>query len=167
MIQTLIVDDEIYVRKGLIVIMPWERYGFAVAGEVSGGAAALEFLSANTVDLVITDLTMPSMSGFELIKEMARLHPDVFTVVLTCHQEFEYAQQAIRLGAIDYIVKTQLEKEKLDEVLDRIASRILHDQTLRRSIRLAAAGGGMEPAPDAAGGQGQKYSREGPVADGL
>lgn len=160
MIRTLIVDDEIYVRKGLVAVMPWDRYGFVVAGEVSSGANALDFLSHNAVDLVITDLTMPSMSGFDLIKELARAHPDIFTVVLTCHQDFGFVQEAMRLGAIDYIVKTQLEKEKLDDVLDRIAGRIRHDQKLRHAAGQLGMNARPQPQAEAKIGQGQKYSDE-------
>lgn len=137
MIRTLIVDDEKYVRKGLIAIMPWEAFGFKVTGEANSVDKALEFLSLNDVDLVITDLTMPVKSGFDLMKELSRNYPAISVVVLTCHQDFTYIQEAMRFGAIDYIVKTQLEKEKLEEVLKRIASRIIHNKVLRNSDLLS------------------------------
>lgn len=129
MIKTLIVDDEKYVRKGLIAVFPWNSFGFNIIGEASSVDKALEILSINQVDLVITDLTMPIKSGFDLMKELSQSYPEIFVVVLTCHQEFSYIQEALRSGAIDYIVKTQLEKEKVEEVLQRIASKIMHYKT--------------------------------------
>lgn len=127
MIHTIIVDDEIYARKGLISVLPWEKVGFKIVGEASSGEKALEFLKSNRVDVVFTDLTMPGMSGFEFMKELQSEYPEMKAVVLTCHQDFGFIQEAMRLGAIDYIVKTQLEKEKLEEVLERISTRIKQD----------------------------------------
>lgn len=124
MIRVLIVDDEKIVRKGLVSFMPWEQFGMVVAGEASNGENALEFMKASKVDLLLTDLSMPVMSGIELMREVRLRYPHIQIVVLTLHQDFEYVQEALRLGAIDYIVKTQLEKENFEDVLSRMASLI-------------------------------------------
>ena len=126
-IKVLIVDDEKLVRKGMISIMPWAEHGFEVVGDVNSGEKALEFLAQDNVDLLITDLAMPMMSGIELIQTVKELYPRIFAVVLTFHQDFAYIQDALRLGAIDYILKTQLEKEQMGDVLGRIAARIRDD----------------------------------------
>ncbi|MBP3965587.1 MULTISPECIES: response regulator transcription factor [Paenibacillus] len=151
MIRTLIVDDEIYVRKGLISVLPWEKFSFKIVGDVSSGDKALEFLKGNGVDVMFMDLTMPGMSGFELMKETQNSFPDLKVVVLTCHQDFEFIQETMRLGAIDYIVKTQLEKEKLEDVLARIESRIRRENKDRS---------GSEYAPIFKNEQGKRYSEE-------
>ncbi|CAM4493266.1 two-component system response regulator YesN [Paenibacillus endophyticus] len=122
MIKVLIVDDEKIVRKGLVSFMPWQDFGMVVVGEANNGENALQFLETNKVDLLLTDLSMPVMSGIELMKEVRRIHPNIQIVVLTLHQDFEYVQEALRLGAIDYIAKTQLEKEQFKDVLSRISS---------------------------------------------
>jgi len=122
MIRILIVDDEKIVRKGLISSMPWEQFGMEVVGEANNGLNALEFLDTNKVDMLFTDLAMPMMSGIELMREVRMRHPHIQIVVLTLHQDFEYVQEALRLGAIDYIVKTQLEKERFEDMLGRIVS---------------------------------------------
>lgn len=124
MIKVLIVDDEKLVRKGFISIMPWEQFGMTVAGEAANGERALEFMRSNPVDLLVVDITMPVLSGLELMKIVSSEFPHVKMVVLTCHQDFSYIQEAMRLGAIDYIVKTQLEMETAEEILKRIAGRI-------------------------------------------
>jgi two-component system response regulator YesN len=133
MIRTLIVDDEKYVRKGLIAVLPWDSFGFNIVGEASSVDKALEFISLNDVDLVVTDLTMPVKSGFDLMEELSRTNPEISIVVLTCHQDFSYIQEAMRFGAIDFIVKTQLEKEKMEEVLQRIANRVSQLKALRKT----------------------------------
>lgn len=124
MIKVLIVDDDKLVRKGLISAMPWKNFGMEVIGEASNGQKALEFLGSHSVDLLLTDLAMPVMSGIELMRAARQRYPNLHMVVLTLHQDFEYIQEVLRLGAIDYIAKIQLEKEQFEDVLGRIADRI-------------------------------------------
>lgn len=122
MIRVLIVDDDKLVRKGLISSMPWQACGMEIVGEANNGENALKFLEEHHVELLITDLAMPVMSGIELIRIVRDQYPDMQIVVLSLHQDFEYIQEALRLGAIDYIAKTQLEQEQFEEVLGRIVS---------------------------------------------
>ncbi|GGO02753.1 helix-turn-helix domain-containing protein [Saccharibacillus kuerlensis] len=124
MLNVLIVDDDKLVRRGLISAMPWSEFGLQVAGEARNGEKALEFLETHEVDLMLTDLAMPVMSGLELMRTVRIRYPRIFIVVLTLHQDFSYIQEALRLGAIDYIAKVQLEEERFEEVLERICSRI-------------------------------------------
>ncbi|SEO88764.1 two component transcriptional regulator, AraC family [Paenibacillus sp. OV219] len=122
--RVLIVDDDRLARTGLMNLLPWNQFGLQVVGEASNGEKALEFLQENEVDLLITDLAMPVLSGIDLMRQVRELYPNLFIVVLSYHQDFELVQEALRLGAIDYIAKIQLEKVKLEEVLERITKRI-------------------------------------------
>lgn len=124
MIKTLIVDDDRLVRLGLITVLPWKKYNMEIIGEASNGEKALTLLKDNDIDLVLIDLSMPGMSGIELMKIAKEEYPDVHMVVLTLHKEFNYIQQAMRLGAIDYITKEQFTKENFDDILARIQNRI-------------------------------------------
>lgn len=128
MIHVLIVDDDKLVRKGLMSFLPWESFGMRVVGEAANGEKALDFLKANRVDLLMTDLAMPVMSGIELIRVVRKLYPNIAIAVLTLHQDFEYIQEALRLGAIDYIAKVELEKDQFEEVFRRIHSRIVEEK---------------------------------------
>jgi two-component system, response regulator YesN len=123
MIRALVVDDEKLVRKGFISIIDWASHGIVIVGEAGDGAAALEWMNSNEADLLFTDITMPRMDGFELIRQVRQRFPHMQSVVLTCHHEFDYVQKAIRLGAIDYIVKTLLEVDSSDTVISRIVER--------------------------------------------
>lgn len=129
MIKVLIVDDDNMVRKGLISILPWREYGMEVVGEAKNGEKALEFLASNKVDLLFTDLAMPVMSGMELMGIVRKQYPHIFIVVLTLHQDFEYIQECLRLGAIDYIAKVEMENENFGEVMGRIQNRIAEEQS--------------------------------------
>ncbi|MDF2653053.1 MAG: two-component system response regulator [Paenibacillus sp.] len=127
MLKVLIVDDDKLVRKGLIYTMPWDQFNMKVVGEANNGMKALEFLEQHEIDLMITDLAMPVMDGIELMRNVRSLYTHIWMVVLTFHQEFDIIQQALRIGAIDYIAKVQLEKEQMEEVLGRISDRILDE----------------------------------------
>jgi two-component system response regulator YesN len=150
MISVLIVEDDKLARKGLIHAMPWSEYGMAVVGEANCGHAALDFLEGRNVDLVLTDFSMPGMSGGDLIRIARQRFPRLAFVVLTFHQELEYAQEAFRLGALDYIAKIQLEKEGFDEVLSRIRDRFLEWQ----------AGQGLEQSRASSSGEAASFVEE-------
>lgn len=143
MIEVLVVDDDKLARQGLIAAMPWSEFDMRVVGEAQNGEKALEFLAHTPVDLLLTDLAMPVMSGIELMREARMRHPGLHCVVLTLHQDFEYVQEALRLGALDYIAKVQLEQERFEEVLGRIHARILQEEN-----RGIAAGGSPERFED-------------------
>jgi two-component system, response regulator YesN len=146
-IKILVVEDDKLARKGLIHAIPWAKFDMEVVGEANNGETALEFLGSHEVDLMLTDLAMPTMSGLDLMRITRQRHPRLLSVVLTMHQEFEYLQESIRLGAIDYIAKVQLEKESFDEILERIRTRFLQERKRLDSIRTD-------------GGEGESFSSE-------
>jgi|GEM_PF-2223374 len=124
MINVFIVDDESLVRKGLRQVIPWRQYDMHIVGEAANGDKALQALENLDVHLLFTDITMPGMSGLELMANVNERFPGIEMVVLTCHQDFYYIQEAMRIGAIDYIVKTQLDDLNIDELMTRIAKRV-------------------------------------------
>ncbi|MEK3878478.1 response regulator transcription factor [Paenibacillus sp. FSL M7-0420] len=124
MIKAVVVDDERLVRKGFISLLDWPSFGVVITGEARDGHAALELLGEQEADLLFVDLSLPGMTGFELIREVRLRYPAVRCVVLTCHHEFDEVQEALRLGAVDYIVKTLLEPENADEIIRRLVERI-------------------------------------------
>ncbi|MCL6602266.1 MAG: response regulator [Paenibacillus sp.] len=136
MIRAVVVDDERLVRKGFISMIDWSSFGVVIVGEAGDGKSALELLEQKEVDLLFVDITMPGMSGFDLIRIVRQKYSGIRSVVLTCHHEFDYVQEALRLGAVDYIVKTLLEMENADEVIGRLVERIKwEDGNLEAMIR--------------------------------
>ena len=119
--RILIVDDDKLARKGLISIVPWEKCGFSVAGDVANGALALEFVEQHPVDLVVVDLTMPVLSGLDFIRECRERKLKLEFIVLSAHESFDYVQKALRLGVLDYISKLQMEQEDCVEIFRRAA----------------------------------------------
>jgi two-component system, response regulator YesN len=124
MYRVLIVDDDRLGRKGIISMMPWEKYNMIVVGEAQNGEKALEFLAQTPVDVLFVDLDMPVMDGITLMEKSRAIYPRLIYVVLTFHEDFHYAQSALRIGAIDYISKLEMESIDCDQLLKRISEKV-------------------------------------------
>lgn len=116
--SVMIVDDEALVRIGLQSIIDWESRGYAVEGVFKSGEEALAAARQRVFDIVLTDIRMPGMDGFELIRRLKQLDPRSKFIVLSSYNDFEYTRQAIRLGVADYISKYEMEPAELLRVLD-------------------------------------------------
>lgn len=103
-LRILIADDHAIVREGMKRILDGTGEGWAIA-EASTGFQALEVLRRQPVDLAIVDLSMPGMSGLELIKRIRAEFPRVGVLVLSMHAEEQYALRAFRSGAQGYVTK--------------------------------------------------------------
>lgn len=101
----MIVDDESIFRDYLRQALDWDRYGFRIAGEAKNGLEALELADQHHFDMALIDINMPIMDGLELCEKLKDKHPHIEVVIITGHNEFEYARTAIRLGVEDYILK--------------------------------------------------------------
>jgi two-component system response regulator YesN len=115
--KVLIVDDEYIVRLGLKTIVDWAGFGYTVAGEAANGREALDFFQQNQLDVILTDIKMPVMDGLELTRKIRTMDKKVRIIILSHYDEFSYAQEAIKLGAFRYILKPELTKTNLENVL--------------------------------------------------
>ncbi|VBB09769.1 Hypothetical protein LUCI_5067 [Lucifera butyrica] len=129
--KVLIVDDEPSIISMLRDFLDWNSYGFVVEDEAHDGTAALKKLAAEHFDLVITDIRMPGMDGIEFLKEIKNMNLDCCFMIMSTYTDFEYAQQGIRLGVFDYIIKP-IDSEVLGEVLKRVKKH-LDEKELQKS----------------------------------
>ena len=102
--KLIIVDDERFTLRTLADAVPWNKYGFETKCFVSP-EEAIGWAEENFVDAVITDVNMPIINGNEMMERIRKIYPDVVFAVLSGYDEFIYAQKALQLGAIDYIIK--------------------------------------------------------------
>lgn len=115
MFKVLLVDDEVYVRKGLIELIPWKELKLDIIGEANNGKEALELIKKLEPDLIITDICMPLVDGLGLIRSVKEdLGLDPSFVVISGYSDFAYAQQALRFGVHDYLLKPINEAELID-----------------------------------------------------
>jgi len=122
--RILIVDDEIFVRVGIKTTFDWGKHGFEIVGEAEDGLEAVNIFMKHKPDIVLTDILMPGMNGLDFIKQVKGVNPYCRFIILTCHNEFEYMREAMKLGVRDYIMKTTVKRDELLEIVSRVASEI-------------------------------------------
>lgn len=104
MFTILIVDDEAGIRDGL-ASLNWQTIGYEIAGVGAHGLEALAFMEERPVDVILTDIRMPFMDGLQLLGAVKEQYPFVKVIILSGYDDFEYAKQALKLGAADYLLK--------------------------------------------------------------
>ncbi|MFV0527778.1 MAG: helix-turn-helix domain-containing protein [Lachnospiraceae bacterium] len=123
MYSVMIVDDERPARELLKSSFPWEAHGYKIVVEASNGAQAYDAYKLHRPDLIITDIIMPVLNGIELIHKIKLENPQQQFVLLSCHESFDYARQAMRLGVQDYLIKDSLQESELRMVLSSVMQR--------------------------------------------
>ncbi|MCL2319491.1 MAG: response regulator [Treponema sp.] len=132
-ISVVIVDDDDIARKFFGEKIDWSARGYELAGMAEDGIAGLDLIEELEPDVVITDILMPCMDGLTMLKELKTrgLHPR--TIILSGHDEFEYARTAISLSVDAYINKP-LDEEGLFEVLNQTKERLENERRFASHI---------------------------------
>lgn len=133
MYKVIVVDDDYPMLEFLSAVTPWERLGLQLAGTFQDGLAAWEAGQKIAPDIVIADIGMPGIDGLELIRRMKELNPSTRTVVISCHDEFEYARQALKLGVTEYLLKETLHPKDVEELLQRVTAELDAEQLAQQS----------------------------------
>lgn len=133
-LSVLVVDDELPIRQEL-AMFDWGACGAGMVGQASNGEEALEFCCEYVPDVVVTDITMPKMDGITLIHRLNEQFPRIKVIILTCHSDFNYARDALQMGAVDYIVKVMLRDEDLARALGKAHDAIEREQLYRMSAK--------------------------------
>jgi len=119
MYNIMLVDDDYPVIELLSESIEWEALGFRLMGTHENGMTAWEHAQREIPDILITDIGMPRMNGLELAARIKGLKPGVRIAILSCHNEFQYAQAAMRLNVQDYLLKDALDPKDLVQLLLR------------------------------------------------
>lgn len=105
MIKVLVVEDEEMIRKGIVLTVNWEALDCKVVGEAANGLEGLEAVKRLNPELIITDIKMPQMDGIEMLQKLREMGNNTHVIILSAYDTFSYAQSALRLGAVDYLLK--------------------------------------------------------------
>lgn len=116
MYNLLIAEDIEIIRNMLVNDIDWASAGMRVSGIAVNGLEALELVERNPPDILLSDIRMPMMDGFRLIMEVYERFPAVKSIILTAYSDFNYAQNAIKLGVIDFVLKPVDEEELFNAV---------------------------------------------------
>ncbi len=147
--RVVIADDEDLIREGLRELVDWEQLGFTVVGMAEDGEEALEIVEDTVPHLLITDIKMPFLDGLELIAATRERYPKVRAVLVTGHDEFEYAKEAIELHAQAYLLKP-IEPERLVKTLSKIRDEFDKEQAQNAELKqLRRAASASRPADSA------------------
>ena len=152
--RILIVDDHPMMREGLAQLIANEP-AWAVCGEAGDAHEALDKVAALKPDLVLTDISLPAKSGLELIKDVQAMHPGVFILVLSMHDESLYVERVLRAGARGYVMKQEGGKKIAQAIRDVLDGKISVSEKMSAKIleifsgrRDEAAGSPVEKLTD-------------------
>ena len=123
MLKIFLVEDESIVREGLRDNIPWQQYGYQFVGEASDGEMALPLIQKTRPDVLLTDIKMPFMDGLSLSRIVHQEFPDMKIIIISGHNDFEYARQAITVGVEQYLLKP-VTRVNLQKVLTELKTKI-------------------------------------------
>ena len=151
--KVLIVDDEVIIRTGLSTVIDWENSGFAVLEPAASAEEALMRIPSESPDIIFTDIRMTGMSGLDLVREVMKERPETEMIVISGFDEFVYAQQAMREGVSEYLLKTsrpdeillaavrakeRIEQRRQGDELGRTQEKAVNRSFLRRLLASAS-----------------------------
>jgi len=132
--KVFLVEDEIVTREGIRDNVDWKFAEFEFCGEASDGEVALPLIEASKPDLLITDIKMPFMDGLQLSKIIREHMPWIKIIILSGHDEFDYAKVAIKIGVTEYLLKP-ISSDDLIEVLKKVALSLDQESKERESLK--------------------------------
>lgn len=121
--KLLIVDDEIYAVQGILDGVVWDELGFEKVLTAYSYAQAVKAMQDTFVDVLLCDIEMPDESGLELVAYVNAHSPGTACIILSCHDEFDYARQAVKLDCLDYVLKP-VRYETLTEILRKAMEHV-------------------------------------------
>ncbi len=135
--RILIIDDEPVVREGISETIDWHAHGFELVGACRDGREGLQAVEELRPDVVLTDICMPFVDGLELAATIGDQHPAIKILLLTGHDEFEYAQAAIKLKVRDFLLKP-ITADEIRRVLDTLRAEMDAERDRRKMLEKLA-----------------------------
>ncbi|MEK5480273.1 response regulator [Paenibacillus sp. FSL R5-0407] len=132
-LKVLIVDDEHLIRNLIRMRIDWESQGLIIVGEASNAHEAMDMVDELRPDIIFTDIYMPYINGIEFSGKVLEKYPDIKIVVVTGHDEFEYAQQSIKIGISDFILKP-IHASDLLHVTAKLTQKIYEERTRNQEL---------------------------------
>ncbi len=133
MYKLMLVDDESEIREGLQEIIHFEDLGFTVVGEAKNGIEALQICETLSPDVIITDIRMPMMDGLTMCREIKKRLPTSRFIILSGYDDFEYAQQAIELNSMRYLLKP-ISSVEFTKILQNVRATLDEEFRARRDL---------------------------------
>lgn len=130
MYRVLLADDELLDLEGMKQFIPWSELGMEIVGAVSNGFMACEVMERQSIDILVTDVNMPNMSGIELARHAIEKKPNVRIIFVSGYQDFHYVKEALSLKACSYVLKP-MDDNELIASLRRISEELMLEERQR------------------------------------
>lgn len=135
--KVVLADDESIIREGVRESIDWTGLHLELCGEASDGEEALAICLEQQADILLVDINMPIMNGIEVVRKLKKSHAKCKVVIISGHDEFNYAQDAIRLGVTEYILKP-VTPEQINKILSNLKAQLLDEFQQERFVKLAS-----------------------------
>ena len=129
MVRVIVIDDEIIIRNSVSNYIENNIDGVCVEGRFCDGDEAIEYLKNHDVEIVLSDINMPNVSGVEVAKYIYENKPYIKVIMLSGYREFEYAQSAIKYGVTAYLLKPT-DTDELEEVICETAKQLEQSESI-------------------------------------
>ncbi|MPQ44836.1 response regulator transcription factor [Clostridium tarantellae] len=133
MYKVMLADDENLILQGIFNIIDWDKLGLEVIHLATNGEDALNKFKKEPVDIVITDINMPKITGLELLKEIKNINKKVKFIILSGYDDFSYAKEGIELGVENYILKP-VDEEELERTLIKTVNKLKTENEKEKTI---------------------------------
>lgn len=130
--RVLVVDDHYIMRRGLMELLG-QQPNFTVGAAVNNAEDALEIARGEHFDLAIVDISLGRMDGIELTERLKKEHPELVVLILSMHEEQQYADRALRVGASGFVAKQQAGERLLDAIHQVLRGQQYFSHISRRS----------------------------------
>jgi len=138
MYKVLIADDEMIIRTELAKSFDWKLFGMEIVGLAKNGLEAIAMIENLKPDICLLDVNMPLLNGLELIEKINEANKEIINVIISGHDEFQYAQKAVQLGVYDYVLKP-IDEDSFIEMLLKIKCKLDQSENSRHHELLSSA----------------------------
>ena len=130
----MFVDDDAIIRRSIVNKIDWKNYGWELVYTARDPMEALDYLKDHQPDIILTDIKMPGISGIEMASIAMDYYPGIKFVFISGYKDFEYAQQVLKLNAVDYLTKP-LEQQQLISVLKKAEELYIKDKKTEEILK--------------------------------
>lgn len=120
--NVMIVENELYVRQGIIQTFDWDKLNCRVVADASNGSVAVKIAQKKKIDIIFSDIEMPIMDGIEMLKYLRQNHIDTEVVFFSAYKNFSYVHSALKLDVIDYLLKP-FRFEDIEEAINKVTCK--------------------------------------------
>ena len=135
MLKVIIADDEERICKLIHALVDWDDMSMEVVATAHNGLETLELVKKYPIDILITDIRMPGLSGLDVIQELKKEKPDMEIIIISGYAHFEYAKAAITYGVGNYLLKP-INKTELISTLEKVREKILDKRAIEENTNL-------------------------------